>query len=75
MEEQPTAAISPTPVPKQSPRPKRQQPSPDPVDSMPIGSATPKATSGGLPSPQEVRDPTMVHNTQTQLCRDIQPRL
>ena len=52
MEEQPTTAISPTLVPKQSPRPKRQQPLPDPVESMPIGSATPEATSGGPPSPK-----------------------
>ena len=31
MEEQPTAAGSPTPAPKQSPRPKRQHPLPEPV--------------------------------------------
>ena len=50
MEEQPTAAISPTLAPKQSPRPKRWHPSPDPVESTPIGGATPKATLGGPPS-------------------------
>ena len=52
MEEQPTTAVSPTPVPKQSSRPKRCHPSPDPMDSIPIGSATPKATLGGSPSPK-----------------------
>ena len=41
MEEQPTAAISPTPEPKKSPRPKRWHPLPDPVESMPIDGATP----------------------------------
>ena len=50
MEKQPTAALSPSLVPKQSPRPKRQHPLPDPMESMPIGGTTPKATSGGLPS-------------------------
>ena len=68
MEEQPTAALSPTPVPKQSPRPKRQHPLQDPVESMPIGGATPKATSGG---PQEARDPSLVQNTQVQPWRGI----
>ena len=52
LEEQATAAGSPTPAPKQSPRPKRQHPLPDPVESMPIGGATPKATLGGPPSPK-----------------------
>ena len=50
MEEQPTATISPTPALKQSPRPKRQHPLPDPMERMPIGGTTPKATSGGPPS-------------------------
>ena len=36
VEEQPTTAALPTPVPKQSPRPKRWHPSPDPVESMPM---------------------------------------
>ena len=44
MAEQPITAISPTLVPK------RWHPSPDPMESMPIGSATPKATLGGPPS-------------------------
>ena len=68
MEEQPTAAVSPTPPPKQSPRPKRQHPLPDPMESMPIGGATQKATSGGPPQPQEVRNPSLVQNTQAQPC-------
>ena len=57
LEEQPTTAISPTPVPKQSSRPKRQQLSPDPVESIPIGGATPKATSGGPTSPKKWETP------------------
>ena len=57
MEEQPTTAVSPTPVPEQSPRPKRWQPLPDPVESMPIGGATPKAISGGPPSPKRWETP------------------
>ena len=50
VEEQPTSAAPPTPVPKQSPRPKRQHPSPDPVESMPLGRTTLKVTPGGPPS-------------------------
>ena len=50
VEEQPTPAGPPTPVPKQSPRPKRWHPSPDPVERMPMGRTTPKATLGGPPS-------------------------
>ena len=46
MEEQPVSAASPTPVPKQSPRPKRWHPSPDPVESMPLGGTTLKVTLG-----------------------------
>ena len=47
VEEQPiSAAPPPTPVPKQSPRPKRWHPSPDPVESMPLGRTTLKATLG-----------------------------
>ena len=52
MEEQLTATVSPTPAPKQSPKLKRWHPLPDPVESMPISSATPKATLGGPPSPK-----------------------
>ena len=46
-EEQPTAAASLSPVPKQSPRPKRHHPLPDPVESTPMGRTTPKTTLGG----------------------------
>ena len=49
VEEQPTSA-APTPASKQSPRLKRWHPSPDPVESMPLGRTTPKATLGGPPS-------------------------
>ena len=52
MEEQPTTAASPTPAPKQSPRPQRQHPSPDPMESMPMGRTTPKATHEGPLSPK-----------------------
>ena len=44
VEGQPTSAAPPTPVPEQSPRPKRWHPSPDPVESMPLGGTTLKAT-------------------------------
>ena len=49
-EEQSTPAAPPTPVPKQSPRPKRQHLSPDPVESLPLGGTTSKTTSEGPPS-------------------------
>ena len=45
-----TSAALPTQAPEQSPRSKRQQPSPDPVESMPLGRTTLKATLGGPPS-------------------------
>ena len=57
MEEKPTTAVSPAPVPKQSPRPKRQHPLPDPMESMPIGGTTPMATLGGPPSPKRQEIP------------------
>ena len=44
------SAAPPMPAPEQSPRPKRWHPSPDPVDSMPLGGTTSKATSEGPPS-------------------------
>ena len=44
--EQPVSGVPPTPVPKQSPRPKRWYPSPDPVENMPLGRTTLKATPG-----------------------------
>ena len=57
MEEQPTTAASPTPAPKQSLRPKRRHPLPDPVESMLMGGTTPKATLGGPPSPKRQETP------------------
>ena len=49
--EQSSAPAAPlVPVPKQSPRPKRRHPSPDPVDSMPLGRTMSKATLEGSPS-------------------------
>ena len=50
VEEQPTSATPPTSVPKQSPRPKRWHPSPDPVESTPLGGTTLKVTLEGPPS-------------------------
>ena len=50
VEEQSTPMASPVPVPKQSPRPKRWHPSPDPVESMPVGGTTSKTTLEGPPS-------------------------
>ena len=49
-EEHPAPAAPPAPVPKQSPGPKRQHPSPDPVDSMPLGGTTSKTAPGEPPS-------------------------
>ena len=71
VEEQSTTATPPTPAPKWSPRPKRWHPSPDPVESMPMGGITPKANSRRTPQPQEVRDPSLVQNTQAKLCQGI----
>ena len=75
VEEQPASAIPPIPVSKQSPRPKRQHPSPDPVESMPLGRTTLKATLGGPPQLQAVRNPTLEQSTQAKPCRGIWPRL
>ena len=50
VEEQPTSATPSSPALKQSPRPKRWHPSPDPVESTPMGGTTLKATPGGPPS-------------------------
>ena len=55
VEEQPASAAPPTPVPKQSPRPKRWDPSPDHVESMPLGRTISKATLGGPPAPSGKR--------------------
>ena len=52
-EQQSAPATPPAPVSKRSPRPKRWHPSPDPVDSMPLGGTTSKATSEGSPSSKQ----------------------
>ena len=52
-EQQSAPAAPPAPVPKQSPRPKRKHPSPDPVDSTPLGGTTSKATLEGPPSSKQ----------------------
>ena len=51
VEQQSALATPPVPVPKQSPRPKRWHPSPDPVDSTPLGGTMSKATLEGPPAP------------------------
>ena len=52
--EQLSAPAAPSsPVPEHSPRPKRQHPSPDPVEDMPLGRTTSKATSEGPPSSKQ----------------------
>ena len=53
VEEQPTSATPPTAVSKQSPRPKRRHPFPDPVESMPLGGTIFKVTPGGSPSSKQ----------------------
>ena len=70
MEEQPTTATPPTLGPKQSHRPKRWHPSPDPVESMPMGGTTQKATVGGPPAPRGER-PLPGSNTQAKSCQGI----
>ena len=57
LEEQPTAATSPSPAPKQSPRSKRQHLLPDPMESMPMGRTTPKANLGGPTSTKKQEAP------------------
>ena len=47
VEEQLASAAPPTLVPKWSPWPKRRCPSPDPMESTPLGRTTSKATPGG----------------------------
>ena len=58
VEEQPTSTALPTPAPKQSPRSKRWHPSPDPVESMPLGGTNSKATLGGPPSSKRQEIPS-----------------
>ena len=65
VEEQPTSAIPPTSVCKQSPRPKRQHPSPDPMEGIPLGRTTSKVTLGGPPALSSERScPGTEHSNQ-----------
>ena len=65
VEGQLTSTTPPTPVPEQSPRPKRWHTSPDPVQSMPLGGTTLKATVGGPPAPRGKRFlPGSEHSSQ-----------
>ena len=57
VEEQPPTATPPTPMPKQSPRLKRQCPLPELMGSMLMGGATPKAMLEGPPSPKKQETP------------------
>ena len=59
-----TAGFScpPASVPKWSPQPKRWCPSPDPVDSMPLGGTTSKVTPGGPPAPSG-KNPALQQST------------
>ena len=54
-EEQLSTAIPPMPMPKQSPRLKRQHSSLEPMGNMPMGGATPAAMLGDLPAPRSKR--------------------
>ena len=59
------SAAPPTPAPEQPPRPKRQHPSPDPVESMPLGRTTAKATLEDPPAPRGERSlPGLEHSSQ-----------
>ena len=60
MEEQPSAATPPMPTPKQSPRPKRGLPLPEPMGNMPLGGATPGAALWGPPYPKKWENPPWV---------------
>ena len=72
MEEQSASAGPPMPVPKQSPRPKRWHPSPDRVDSMPLGRTTSKTTSEGSPQFQVVGYPTLEQGAHAEPSGGIQ---
>ena len=56
-EEQPSTAAPPMPTPKQSPRPKKWLPLPEPTGNMPLGRATLVATLGGPPNPKKQENP------------------
>ena len=69
---QPSASAAPPVLaPEYSPRPKRWLPSPDPVDGMPLGRTTSKATTEG-PLALTARGPTLVQGTQAEPLRSIQ---
>ena len=53
VEEQTSSAAPPTPIPKQSLRPKRQHPLPELMGNTPLGGATPAAVMGGPPCPNK----------------------
>ena len=57
MEEQPSTAAPPMPTPKQSPRPKRWLPLPEPMGNMPLGGTTLVAALGGPPYPKKWENP------------------
>ena len=57
VEEQPPSAAPPTPMPKESPRLKRQHPLPEPMESMSMGCTTRKAMLGGPPRPKKWETP------------------
>ena len=64
VEEQSTPTAPPMPAPKQSPRPKRWHPSPDPVESMLLARTTSRTMSEGLPKFQAVQNPVLEQGTQ-----------
>ena len=67
--EQPSAPAAPSSLaPEHSPRPKRQHPSPGPVDDTPLGETTSKTTLEGPPAPSSKRFPlgTRYSNGATQ---------
>ena len=73
--EQPSVAISPRPVPKWSPWPKRQHPLSEPWGSTSIDETSPKGHAGGTIQFQEMGDSHLVDLTQTQSHRGLQLRL
>ena len=55
VEEQPSTATPPTPMPKQSPRLKRQHPLPEPMGNMPMGGPPWQPHWEDLPAPRSER--------------------
>ena len=65
-----SAAMAPSPpAPEHSPRPKWQHPSPDPVDVLPPGGTTSKATLEGPPSSKQW-EAMPLHKALTQSCQE-----